>query len=175
MRKLKNKLGWFGIAVIGCILTGCLLSGTFVINHKFTMGDMGNFYFYQVDITNEEVWEDHSENIDFIDAIGLELYITSSEPSTVTFDAYVDTYSDVTITPGSVPTDATVIIEDLTVSPGKTFITYAGSLALLKNLKVLKTLTKKGKFDFYAETTGTAGTTFIIDSARVVITLSAGY
>ena len=175
MRKLKNKLGWFGIVVIGCVLTGCLLSGTFVINHKFTLTDMGDFYFYQVDITNDQIWKDHSDKIDFIDAVGLELYITSTESAAVTFDAYVDDYSDVTFTPGSVPDDATVIIQNMTVSPGKTFISYAKSLTLLKNLDVLKALAKTGKFDFYAETTGTAGTTFVIDSARVVITLSAGY
>ena len=175
MHKIKNKLGWFGIAVIGFILTGCLLSGTFVINHKFTLGDMGDFYFYQVDITNDQVWKDHSDKIDFIDAVGMELYITSTESAAVTFNAFVDNYSGEDSSPNSVPDDATVIIQNMTVSPGIIFITYAKSLTLLKNLDVLKALAKTGKFDFYAETTGTAGTTFVVDSARLVVTLSASY
>ena len=175
MYKIKNKLGWVGTALLGFLITGCLVSGTFVINHKFTVNDMGDFYFYQVDITTEQVWKDHSDKIQFIDAIGMELYITSSEPSTVTFNAYVDNYSGEDSNPAEVPDGITQIIEDMTVSPGKTFITYAKSLTLIKKIDVLKALAKKGKFDFYATTTGTPGSSFIIDSARVVITFSAGY
>jgi hypothetical protein len=173
MRKIKNRMGWFGMALTGLLLAGCILSGTFVISHKFTLSSMGSFFFYQVDITNEQVWKDHSDNIDFIDAVGLELYITSTEPTAVTFNAYVDNYSGDDSNPVSVPTGIPIIIEDMTVSTGKTFITYAKSLTLIKNLDVLKKLVKKGKFDFYATTTGTPGTTFVVDSARIVVTLSA--
>ena len=134
---------------------------------------MGTFYFHQVNITNEQVWKDHSDKIDFIDAVGLELYITSTEPTTVTFNAYVDKYSGEGSNPSSVPDGIPHIIQDLNVSSGKTFISYSRSLAIIKHLDDLKSLVKSGKFDFYATTSGTPGTTFVVDSARIIVTLSA--
>jgi len=37
----------------------------------------------------------------------------------------------------------------------------------------MKELSELGQFDYYGESTGNEGTSFIIDSARVIITFSA--
>ncbi len=175
MNKLKNKISQSSLIVIGLLLAGCLVSGTFIITHSFQFTAQSGFYFYQVNLTTEQVWKDHSDKIDFIDAVGVELYITSNEAGNVTFDAYVDNYSGAGSNPSSVPASATKIIDNLTVPPGSTKITYAQSLGLITNLSTLKTLAKVGQFDFYGTSSGNDGNTFIIDSGKVIVTFSAGY
>ena len=147
----------------------------FVKTFNFTA--QSGFYFYQVDMTEDPDWEKHKDQIDFVDAVGVEFYITSTEPGDVTFNAFITplnpSYSNFGPYPPAVPEAKTQIIEDLTVSPGVTHITYKQSLTFLRGLDGLKELSKKGVFDYYGTSTGNDGTSFIIDSAKVIVTLSA--
>jgi len=173
MHSLKNRIGMLGLLLIGLITLGCLVSGTFIVVESFTFTAQSGFYFYQVDITENSDWEDRKDDIDFIDADGLEFFITSTESGDVTFNAYIDDYSGSSSSPTSRPSTATKIIDSFTVSPGTTWISYDQSLGILTGVERLKTLTKLGQFDYYGESTGNDGNTFVIDSGKVIVTFSA--
>jgi hypothetical protein len=173
MHSLKNRIGMLGLLLIGLITLGCLVSGTFIIVESFTFTAQTGFYFYQVDITDDPDWEDHKDDIDFIDAVGLEFFITSTESGDVTFNAYIDDYSGASSNPTSVSGTATKIINNFTVSPGTTWISYSESLGILTGVERLKTLAKEGQFDYYGESTGNDGNSFVIDSGKVIVTFSA--
>ena len=172
MKNLITKRAYLAGLIAALLLVGCIVSATFVITETFTLSPMTGFYFHRVDITTDATWQDHKDQIDFIDAIGMEMYITSTEASTVTFNAYIDTLTTGAI-PAAIPDSATQIINNLSIAPGKTKITYAQSLSILTGLDRLKTLAKLGKFDFFATSSGTEGTTFTVDSVTVVVTVSA--
>lgn len=173
MRKLRNRFGLLGLIPVIMISAGCLISGTFIIVESFSFTAQSGFYFYQVDITDDPDWEEHADKIDFIDVVGVEFYITSNESSNVIFNAYIDDYGVSGPDPTSIPSSATKVIDSLTVEPGSSIITYAQSLSIITGVDRLKELAKMGKFDFYGESTGNDGTTFIIDSAKVIVTFSA--
>ncbi|HOP06114.1 MAG TPA: hypothetical protein PLF13_02360 [candidate division Zixibacteria bacterium] len=174
MLKKIQMLPLGGLIVSALLVAGCLIvSGTFVIVKDFDMTAEAGFYFYQVDLTTEPDWDDHKDDIDFIDAVGVEFTIVSTETSDVAFSVYVDDYSGAGANPTSILPTADVIIDSLTVSPGTTRITYGESLTFLRNIPRLKSLVRSGKFDYYAGSTGNDGETFVITEGKVVVTLSA--
>jgi len=181
MKNNKSTLLIIGMILICLLSFGCkdiLVSGTFIIVKTIiSFTAQSGFYFYQVDITDDPDWEDHHDKIDFVDAVGVEFYITSTEPGDVTFNAFITplnpNYSNFGPYPSAVPGSATQIIEDFTVSPGVTHITYKQSLGFLRGLDSLKTYSEIGQFDYYGQSTGNDGSTFLIDSAKVIVTFSA--
>jgi len=176
MYKHKSILAILGLILICLVFVGCkdlLISGTFVFVETLEYTADNDFYFYQVDITTDPDWDEHKDKIDFVDAVGVEFFITSTETTDVTFNAYIDRYSGIGPLPTEVPTSVTQIIDSLTISPGVSHITYKQSLGFLTGLDSLKAYSKIGQFDYYGEVTGNTGGTFTIDSAKVVITLSA--
>jgi len=177
MRILTGFLMLIGLLAVGLVFVGCpnyFISGTVVIVEEFTFTAEHGFYFYRVDITDEEDWDDYKDDIGLVDAVGVELFITSEEPGDVTFSAYVDDYSGPGPEPVSIPGTATMIIDSITISPGFTHLTYAQSLGFLTGVERLKDLVEEGQFDYYGESTGSDGETFIVDSAKVIMTLSGG-
>ncbi len=174
MNKIKILLILLSSLILAVALTGCkyIISGTFVFVEDIEFSAAGGFYFYQVDITDEPDWQEHKDDIDFVDAVGVEFHIISTEEGNVTFNAYVDDYSGPGSLPTSIPAKATKIIDGLIVPPGETNITYAESLKFLTGLDRLKALVKTGRFDYYGQSSGSVGTTFIIDKGKVIVTLS---
>jgi len=158
------------LAIPGCKY---IISGTIVFVEEVYFTAQTGVYFYQVDVTDEQDWQDNVDKIDFADAVGLELYITSLEESDVYFDAYVDDYSGIGPLPTAIPLTATQILDSLVIPPGETVITYKESLKYIVGFDRLKALALEGRFDYYGESSGNDGETFIIDSAIVIITLSA--
>ena len=172
MKNYKRYLPATGLLLVAALIAGCLLSGTFVISEPIKFKMQNDFYFQQVNLTDNATWKKHKENIDFIDAVGMELYITSGESGTVTFNAFVDKYSGPLSNPLTVPTSATKVIDSLRVPPGKTKITYKQSLTILTGLDQLKALVKAGQFDFFATSSSGFGSSFRVDSGRVIVTFS---
>ncbi|PKK84177.1 MAG: hypothetical protein CVT49_05105 [candidate division Zixibacteria bacterium HGW-Zixibacteria-1] len=175
MKKSKIIIALASILLLAMVFSGCkyIISGTFVIVQDIEFTAESGFYFYQVDITKEADWNDHKDDIDIIDAVGVEFHIISDESANVTFSAYVDEYSGVGSTPTSVPTTATKIIDGLVVPPGETTISYSESLKFLTGIDRLKKLVRTGKFDYFGTSTGNLGTSFVIDKGKVIITFSA--
>ncbi len=168
-RSYKVRLALLALAAVAA--GGCLLSGTFmVITPFFQLGEVnGVLYYHEVDVTGDATWDKHKDKIDYIDALGFELYITNNESRDVTFNAYVDTYSGVA-SPTIIPAEAVGFFNGLTVKPGKNHITYAQSLDYITHLTELKAFAKGGKFDIYASADGP----ITFDSVRAILTVSAG-
>jgi hypothetical protein len=169
MKQLKNRFGLFGLVLIGLMISGCLLiSATFIVVASFSFTTMDQHYHYSVDVTAESDWQDHKDQIDNIDAVGLEFYFNNTGASPATFNVYIDDYGVVGDSPGLT---ATRIINNYTAAPGKTHVTYAQSLKFLEGLDRLKALAKEGKFEYYG--VASVGDSLKVDSGKVVITVSA--
>jgi hypothetical protein len=173
MKTYLRYLPATGLLLAVIMLSGCLFTATFVIHHPFKFTMQNDFYFEQVNLTDNTTWKDHRDQIDFIDAVGMILYITSGEAADVTFNAYADKYSGPSSNPAVVPTSATKIINDLVVPPGKTTISYKKSLTVITGLERFKDLVETGQFDFFATSSSGLGSSFRVDSGEVVITFSA--
>ncbi len=169
-----------GIAAALLFLAGCLISGQFVTVIEIEKDDFSTehgFYYYPVDLTEEDIWEEHKDNIKDIEVVGFELWMTNKQPDTVTFNVYVDDIDDDSCTSVvEVETNATQVIENLKLKPsGQTHITYGQSFKYLRHVETLKTLVDEGSFHYYGVSNVIADTTtYIIDSARVIITFTAG-
>ena len=167
MKLVKTRFGLLALALAGLICSGCLLiSGTFIVVDDFSFTTYDQGYYYQIDVTDKSDWQDHKDQIDFIDAVGFEMHIDNQTASPATFDVWIDTY-------GTGPTrqsTATKVLDAVTVPAGKSTMTYAQSLSHIVGLARLKTLAKEGKFDYYGESS--VGGSFKVDSGKVVITVS---
>ena len=171
-----KRLCFTGLALAILIIGGCILtSATFVVSETFIFQTHDDFYFHRVDVTNTDTWQDHSDDIDFIDAVGFIMFARNLESSDISFSLYVDDYSEGTSIPDSIPTgSATQVLENLAIPPGESVVTYAESVKNIKNIDRLRTLAKEGKFDCFVTSTGGTGSTFVVDSIIVVVTLTAG-
>jgi len=175
MKLLKNKLAVSMLAVAAIFLGGCLVSGTFIVVEVFTLNSpTSGLYSDAVDLTDNEDWQDHKDDIDRIDVVGFEVWMTNSS-SSLTYSAYLDDPQPALYTTaGQVQANTTLILEDLEIpvtSGSEKVITYAESLTLIQNTETIRTLLKSGQFDYYALTSGSGSAT--VDSVKVVITVSA--
>jgi hypothetical protein len=170
MKLLKNRFGLLGLVLIGLACSGCLLiSGTFIVVADFDFTTFDQYYHYSVDVTQESDWQDHKDNIDFVDAVGFQMDFTNNSGSAVTFDVWIDTAGAPGATHGA---GATKIIDGLTIpaTPVKSRMSYAQSLSYITGLDRLKALAKEGKFEYYGE--ASVDGSFNVDSGKVIITVS---
>ena len=174
MKNLKNKTGFLGVALVTVLLVGCLISGTFVVSVMIKdIGFTGDgLYHYAVNLTAEDVWEDHKDEIENIDVVGFEMWIRNNSPAATTFNVWVDDIDDAPLTDlDSVEVYATIILEDLALAVGSNYITYSQSLSHIKHFTALKALVETGEFHYYGHSL--VGADCLIDSVRVIVTLSA--
>ncbi len=181
MNYSRSKFGIAGAAVCLLILAGCLLSGTFVSIIFITDKDFtaqSEFYYYYVDLTDDDVWKDHKDNIKDIDLVGFELWVTNHETTSQTFSIYLDDASHPQYTSLSgVEANTTKVLDDLTLAAGpdvQAHITYGQSFKYLRNVETLKNLVDAGAFHYYGVSNGGSSAGYTIDSVRVVITFTAG-
>lgn len=174
MSRLKQIIALTGIVAV-LMIAGCIYSGTFVIDRTFKPDSMGDFYFGQVDITDDATWQKHKDDIQFIDAVGFQLWFhenAGNSASSVLFNAYVNDLSTPPMD-DSIPSAAHNVVKDLSVSVSSHKITYAQSLSAINKLEELKTLVRSGKFDYYHTVEGDQ-LDVTIDSVRVIITFTGG-
>jgi hypothetical protein len=175
----KRFLGIAGVAAALLFLAGCLVSGQFVTIIEIKNTDFrteNGFYYYPVDLTQEDIWKEHKDNIKDIEVVGFELWIANSQPDTTTFNVYVDDIGNEAYTSKTeVEANATRVIENLKLKPsGQTHITYGQSFKYLRKVETLKTLVEEGSFHYYGLTDVGTVNDYVIDSARVIITFTAG-
>lgn len=179
MRRLFRTGSLIALAATIVVIGGCLVSGTFTVVEEFHFTAATGFYPYHIDVTGEPDWDDHSDDINAIDLVGFELYLTNNESSEVTFRAYVDDGENpLCLTPACLDTNSTkiVIIDDLTIPAGpggKRHVTYGESFTYLVNMDSLKTLMKTGKLNYYGTSTTGTDAGFVIDTGKVIVTFSA--
>lgn len=178
MKLIREKLAAMSLVAVVLLFAGCLISGTFVVTifipgDDFSTTDLTDGYHYLVDLSTDSDWEDHNDKIKNIDAIGVELWLTKTGAGNATFNVWMDDIGQPTYTTlEMVDSLAIPVLEDLVVASGANHITYAQSLGLIQNIADVKTLVEGGQFHFYGHST--ADDDFHLDSARVVVTVSAG-
>jgi hypothetical protein len=175
MRHMTNKTALVAAILAAVTLAGCLIvSGTFIIVKTFSFTTRHSFYHYAVDITGEGDWKSHKDQIDNIDLVGFELWITSYEAIPTTFSVYLDSMRTTPYTTQSdVVANASKVLDGLTVNPGANHVSYGNSFKYLTNVEVMKRLVRAGTFDYYGTSTGGTSSGFIVDSAKVIVTFSA--
>lgn len=180
MRQLRSITGLFLLACVALLIGGCLISGTFVtdimiLEQDFTTQNLP-FYYYFVDLTEDETWEDHADNIKSIDLVGFELWITNHEASDRTFSIWIDDAANPALTTLSgVQANTTKILDGLTIAAStQTYVSYPESFKYIRNLDQLLALLEVGEFHFYGISDGGDTAGYTIDSARVIITFTAG-
>jgi hypothetical protein len=179
MRTNAKYLGLAGLALICLLAAGCLVSGTFVVweNINFDFTAQTGFYWWPVDLRENAVWEDHSEDIDDIDALGFEFEVTntSDQTSTLSFSLAAATGDvDTLDVPTEIPKSAVLAYGPLTVKAGETKkISYGESLSLIKNLDQIKTILLTGRFDYYGTSTGGPIGDFEVRDGKIIVTISA--
>ena len=180
MKQLTRRYGWLPLVLAILVISGCrIVSGTFVVVEVFKFTALSsNFYREAVDLTDDDTWDEHKDDIDRIDVVGFELWMTNNTNTEFTYSAYLDNPTDPMYdTPGEVTNNATLIFDNLTVPAGgpgsgsKRVVTYAKSFSYLKNIPAIRKLVKEGVFDYYAITVG--NTTGSVDSVKVIVTVSA--
>ena len=178
-KTLLHRLGLIGATLTSLLLVGCLLSGTFVVSmlfKNFPVAGSSNFYYFDADVTSDDVWTDHKDNIKDIDNVGFELWVTNASGVANTYDCYIAPITSPLSSLSSkseVVAGATKVLEIPLAATGQTFVGYADSFSHLTNLETLKSLAESGQFKFFAMSDATP-TDFTVDSIRVVITLTAG-
>lgn len=162
------------IALVG---GGCLLSGTFTVDETFTFEVQEGLYFHAADVTDKDEWQEHKDDIDNVDMVGFELWMTNHQNTAAAFSIYVDDFGETQWGSGEeVRANAVKVFGDLALKPGEgvqTHITYGESLGMFSNVAELRRLAREGRFHVYGVSTASAGSQFTIDSARVIVTFTA--
>ena len=179
MINIRKSMIRLPLIAAALLVSGCLVSGTFVVVDSFSFTTQTGFYAYQVNITDEADWEDHKDEIDNIDLVGFELWITNNESFPVTFNAYIDDFDNFFCQDGAcfnANTTKSIVLENLTLPAGpgmQRHVTYGESFDFIRNTERMKTLVKEGRLNYYG--TASAGTDlgFIVDSGKVIVTFSA--
>lgn len=171
MRSNRISIVLGSLAFGTCVaIAGCLSSETFIMVQKFDVPQRYQPYIAIVDVTKNALWAEHKDIIGHVDAVGFELYLSSTFDS-ARFDAFVTPYSG-SGWPIGIPPNALQIMSNLNVEPGKTHVTYAEFLNSMSHAEELRSAVKGGKFVFYAHITIARPGELRIDSAKIVLTVS---
>ncbi len=174
---IKKSLLLFSIFAL-LVTSGCILmSGTFTVTESFSFNLQTGFYPLRVNLTDEEDWDDHKDEIDRIDLIGFEIFMTNDEDNDITLNLYIDDAENPLHSNYTLMRNSAIRILDhyeLEAGPNQSsHITYGESFQYLENIEELKEFAKQGKFNLYGVTKTGGSSAFKIDSGKVVITFTA--
>jgi len=174
--KKKSLWGLWGCILLILLVSSCFLtSGTWVIIYEVENEDIqagAGFYKFTVDLTEEDIWKDHKDDIDDIADISFTFKLANTGDDTLTGRVYVSSDSALADT-AAVKSSATIILDGISVAPGATLqMTLAHYYDLLQNFGTLKDLVKSGKFSAYAITPNPIK--MELSDVWVVVTISAG-
>ena len=179
--KIKNLTR--GSLILMMLLTGCLISGTFLITIPFTLTSPdfeAGLVKECVDLNDDETWADHSDKIKRIDKITFDAIVSYNSGSVDTLSVYIagSTSSYTTAAQVEGATDTYPVLLGYVTNPsGVDTLTVAEADALLQlsgsNFESVKALIESGAFCVYITNTG-ATSMATIDEANVYITFTAG-
>ena len=178
--KIKNLAR--GSLILTMLLTGCLISGTFLIAIPFTLlspSFVNGLVKECADLSDDETWDDHSDDIKRIDKITFDAVIGGNMGATDTVSVYIagsgSSYTTAAQVEGATDTYP-VLLGYVTNPSGVDTLTVAEADALLQltgsNFESVKALVESGAFCVYVTSTG--GNAGSIDEANVYITFTAG-
>jgi len=170
------------LILIALFAVGCLVSGTFVIVESLSFTTQSGFYPEAINLLDNEDWAEHRDNLDKVEIVGFELWITNNEPVEWSYWAFMDDFdlSCQDISCANASTTKFLIFDTLTVPASTTmtqstkFVSYAQSFTYIKNLDKIKQMIFDGSFNYYGFANGgLSGNGGVIDSIRVIITVNA--
>jgi len=175
MNKSRNIFQLLAVALLCCLgVTGCLLSGTFVIDLPLDemLFSSSTFYQQKLDLTDNQTYNEHKDQIKDITDIGFALKIENKTGSNASGELYLSDDSTYT-TVAQVKNSATLVLTGISVPPNTTkSINWSESYQYIKNLEVLKDQAKSGSFWVYA-IIDNAPLNLRIYDASVIITFAA--
>ncbi len=166
------------LAVGAFFLAGCLVTGTFVITlniDDFYSNSSGGFESHGIDLTNEQIWKDHKDNIKNISDVRFRATIQNQSSDTATGQVYFSsdsTYTD----PGAVTSadDAFLVFGGMTIPPGEEItVSFAESAGYRQNLKRALELIETGKFYMYVLTPEDVFSLHVYD-VYILVVIEAG-
>ena len=174
---LKSKMAyyWWTILILSCLgVTGCLLSGTFVID--LSLNEMAfttaTFHKQQINLSSNQTYNDHKDQIKDITDIGFALKIENNSALTASGELYLSDESTYT-TASQVKSNATLILTGISVPANSTkSINWSESYQYIRNLGALKEQVKSGSFRVYA-LIDSAPLNLRIYDASLIITFAA--
>jgi len=188
MNNTKYRFAWsLGLTLM--LLAGCgLISGTFVLVVKLVENEdllwQGDYYYHEVDLTTDEVWKDHADEIEYIDLVGFEVWGTFAPPLD-SYDVYIarpESPLTSLSAPATVQADAIKVLEGVTaVGVENTFqnprsdrmISYGQSFDFLRNVDSLKAMALDGEFKLWAIPASGDTLDMHIDTLSVIVTFTA--
>lgn len=163
-------------------VSGCLVSGTFMIVETFTFTTQTGFYHNSVDLTTNDIWIEHADKLDDIELVGFELWITNNETSSWTYTAFIDDYDPNCTTQLCFDNSSSkkLVFGPISVPAGtgssgtQRYVTYAESFGFLQNVEALKAAVFTGKLNLIGIAVGGAGGNGgSVDSLKIIATLAA--
>jgi hypothetical protein len=175
MKRIFRRPVGLVILAAALVAAGCIVSGQFIV-----VIDWGGFASTDeqlnsehVDLTTNETWQDHKDNIEDIIDVKFKVTITNHEATAATGEVYVSKDHYTTLT--DVTTSATRVLHGISIDPGATrTIDFDESVAYRENLSTLLDLVKDGEFYVYGIAESTPFSIEIMDGSQLLITLSAG-
>jgi len=173
MRKIVNQE--LGVALAALVLvaaiSGCLGSGTKIFTYE--LGDIAvnatAFTRTSVDLTTNDTFNDHIDDIRLIDRVGFTCNIVN--PGTAdNISLYFS--KDNIPNDADVPTMATPLFTNLAVPAGTRTIGYDESLTLIQNFEAFQAVIETGQFTVYSRATDNFSIT--IDDPVLIITFTVG-
>jgi hypothetical protein len=176
----KNKLNWRHLWFLPLLLlvlaSGCwfLLSGTWVIVYAVADEDIDQgvgLHKFDVDLTQEDVWKDHKDNLDNIEDVAMTFNLVNELPTEATGRIYVSSDNSLTDTT-AIKASATLILDGLIVPANDSLkVDLAYYYDVFQNFEALRDLVKTGAFAGYAIVPNS--TQVYIRHFIVVVTFSA--
>ena len=175
MNESRKIFQLLAVALLCCLgVSGCLLSGTFVIDLPLDemLFSSSTFYQQKLDLTDNQTYNEHKDQIKDITDIGFALKIENKTGSNASGELYLSDDSTYT-TVAQVKNSATLVLTGISVPPNTTkSINWSESYQYIKNLEVLKDQAKSGSFWVYA-IIDNAPLNLRIYDASVIITFAA--
>jgi hypothetical protein len=174
--KSTRKYLWLLPLLLLTLAGGCwLFSGTWVIIYVADDEDIHateDFYRFTVDITDEEIWKDHHDDLDNIEDISITFKVVNPLLTPATGQVYVSS-DDALSDSAAVVSSATLILDGFTI-PAEDSLEFmmADYYDLLQNFEALRDLVKTGVFTGYAIVPEPLGMEF--KNVVVIVTFSAG-
>ena len=178
----KSKVLFMVGILAAFVAGGCLVSGTFTIIETLSFTTQTGFYPEAINLADNDDWEEHRENIDKVELIGFELWITNNETSEWTYSGYMDDYDPActTLTCFNGSTSKFMVLKEITIpaasggTGSQKYISYANSFDYIDNLAAMKAKVLSGQFNVFGIASGgSGGLGGIIDSLKIVITINA--
>lgn len=176
MKKTTRLVLLIGLGMFAA--AGCLMSGTFVLTlhlNSFDPNSPGLFEAHGVDLTTEDVWKDHKDDIKNISDVRFRAKIENTSAAHATGEVYFSSNGTYT-TPAQVraAADAFIVFGGLGIPAGEEkTLTFAESAKYRQNLDKALALVEVGTFYLYVLTPEDTFQLHVTD-VYVMVTLDAG-